>query len=99
MMTGYRMSSICANESFMDWKTRSRFHPGATYAVSSSLLHRVPQETILELMREVRDSGPNNSTCLKEYVMERSWGRLWNGCREADGVVPADCACPETTYV
>ena len=88
---GYRSQLICPNESWRQWTQRTQFGPGGTFAVSSSLLAKIPSSLIVDAMGEFRSSStlwgpPHHSQrmyCMKEYVYERSWRRLLTRCNNS----------------
>ena len=77
---------------------RTTFCAGATFAVAGGLVRRAPRDYLRALAAEVADNVDKVDGKLVhafEYVLERSWARLWAaaGDNDCNATLPACGAC------
>eukprot|EP00966_Prymnesium_polylepis_P044704 1035459-Prymnesium_polylepis.1 len=83
----FRSEHICPQEDGWTFYDSTCFCAGGIHAVSSDLVRATGSTRLKAIMREIVDGyTPTKGGYVHEFVMERSWKRLWGGCRTSERV-------------
>ena len=99
----YRSKHVCPEEDWDEFTRRTSYAGGATFAISVDRACSLTEASLRSMQEEINASWtPPSGKHLKEmfplgvhkmeFIYERSWERLMNGCANAP-LPPCGCAC------